>query len=80
MGKIRNRGERAEPFLSEDACGLLMQLVSRPRNSRPRNSNRVFETYNEIIDAACEAWRNLIALPQTITSIGMREWAHNGQS
>ena len=31
-------------------------------------SNRVFDTYDAIIDAACEAWRKLIAEPQTITS------------
>ena len=43
-------------------------------------SNRVFETYDAIIDAACDAWRKLIAQPQTITSIGMRDWAHIGQS
>ena len=43
-------------------------------------SNRVFDTYEEIIDAACEAWRKLIAQPETITSIGMREWAHVGQT
>ena len=43
-------------------------------------SNRVFDTYDAIIDAACEAWRKLIAEPQTITSIGMRDWAHVGQS
>jgi hypothetical protein len=43
-------------------------------------SNRVFETYEAIIDAACEAWRNLVAEPLTITSIGMRDWAHIGQS
>lgn len=43
-------------------------------------SNRVFETYDEIIDAACEAWRKLIALPETITSIGTRQWAHIGQT
>jgi transposase len=43
-------------------------------------SNRVFETYNAIIDAACEAWMNLIAMQQTNTSIGMREWARVGQS
>jgi transposase len=43
-------------------------------------SNRVFETYNDIIEAACEAWRNLIERPQTITSIGSREWANTGQS
>jgi transposase len=43
-------------------------------------SNRVFETYEAIIDAACEAWRNLVAEPKTITSIGMRDWAHVGQT
>ncbi len=43
-------------------------------------SNRVFESYDDIIDAACEAWNRLVALPGTITSIGMRDWAHFGQS
>jgi transposase len=43
-------------------------------------SNRVFETYDEIITAACEAWNRLVARPETITSIGMRDWAHTGQS
>lgn len=42
-------------------------------------SNRVFDTYEAIIDAACEAWRKLLAEPDTITSIGMRDWAHIGQ-
>ncbi len=37
-------------------------------------SNRVFETYGDIIDAACDAWQRLVALPATITSIGMRDW------
>jgi hypothetical protein len=32
-----------------------------------------------IVDAACAAWRKLIAQPETITSIGMRDWAHVGQ-
>jgi hypothetical protein len=43
-------------------------------------SNSVFENYDAIIDAACEAWQKLIAEPDTITSIGMREWAHVSQS
>ena len=43
-------------------------------------SNRVFDTYDAIIDAACEAWQKLVAQPDTITSIGMRSWAHVGQS
>jgi hypothetical protein len=42
-------------------------------------SNRVFETDNDIIDAACEAWNRLIAAPETITTIGLRKWALNGQ-
>jgi transposase len=33
-----------------------------------------------IIDAACEAWRKLVAKPETITSTGMRDWAHVGQT
>ena len=43
-------------------------------------SNRVFDTYDAIIDAACEAWNKLIEQPTTITSIGMRHWAHIGQT
>jgi transposase len=42
-------------------------------------SSRVFETYDDIIDAACDAWCKLIAQPATISSIGSREWALNGQ-
>ena len=42
-------------------------------------SNRIFDTYDDIIDVACEAWNKLIALPDKIKSIGMREWAHVGR-
>lgn len=41
-------------------------------------SNRVFDTYDDIIDATCDAWRKLAAQPKQITTIGMREWAHSG--
>ena len=37
-------------------------------------SNRVFETYDAIIEAACDAWRKLIAQAATIKSIAMRAW------
>ena len=43
-------------------------------------SNRVFENYDAIIEAICEAWNNLIEIPDAIKSIGMREWAHVGRS
>jgi hypothetical protein len=42
-------------------------------------SNLVFETYDDIIDVAWNAWRKLIAQPEMIPSIGMRDWAHIGQ-
>jgi hypothetical protein len=42
-------------------------------------SNRVFNTYEEIIEAACDAWRRLVAQPRTSTSIGSRQWALAGQ-
>ena len=42
-------------------------------------SNRIFQNYDAIIDAACEAWKKLIAAPKTIRSIGMRDWAHVGR-
>ena len=42
-------------------------------------SNRVFENYEAIVEATCEVWNKLISQPQTITSIGMRDWAHVGQ-
>ncbi len=43
-------------------------------------SNRVFETYDEIIEAASDAWRKLTAAPDVIKSIGLRQWAHVGHS
>ena len=43
-------------------------------------SNRVFETYDEIIEASCQAWKNLTALPGVIKSIALRDWAHVGQT
>lgn len=43
-------------------------------------SNRVFETYQVIPDATGEAWNRIIDQPRRIMSIGLRQWAHNGQS
>jgi hypothetical protein len=42
-------------------------------------SNRVFDTYEDIIEAASDAWRRLIAQPGAITSIGARQWVLTGQ-
>ena len=37
-------------------------------------SNRVFETYTGIVDAACDAWNKLLAETGRITSIATRKW------
>jgi hypothetical protein len=45
----------------------------------PSSTNRVFDDYDAILDAGCDAWNRLIAQPETIMSIGIRNWAHTGQ-
>lgn len=39
-------------------------------------SNRVFKSYNDILDHCCFAWNQLIDQPWKIISIGTRRWAH----
>ena len=39
-------------------------------------SNRVFKSYDDIVDHCCDAWNKLIDLPWKIMSIGLRNWAH----
>ena len=38
-------------------------------------SNRVFADYRAIVDACCEAWNALIAMPDRIRSIATRDYA-----
>ena len=39
-------------------------------------SNRVFKSYDDLIDHCCAAWNKLIDQPWRIMSIGLRQWAH----
>jgi hypothetical protein len=39
-------------------------------------SNRVFKSYEDIVDHCCYAWNRLIDQRWHIISIGMRDWAH----
>ena len=43
-------------------------------------SNRVFTSYEAILDHSCAAWNKLIDQPWRIMSIGLRDWAHGFQS
>jgi transposase len=38
-------------------------------------SNRVFDSYEAIVDACCTAWNALMAVPQRIAPIATRPWA-----
>ena len=38
-------------------------------------SNRVFNSYDAIVDACADAWNSLIAAPERIASIATRPWA-----
>jgi hypothetical protein len=39
-------------------------------------SNRVFQSYDNILDHCCYSWNKLVAQPWTIMSIGLRQWAY----
>ncbi len=38
--------------------------------------NRVFVSYEDILDRCCDAWNRLTDQPWTIMSIGLRDWAY----
>jgi transposase len=38
-------------------------------------SHSIWDTYEAIVDACCDAWNTLMATPDVIASIGTREWA-----
>ena len=39
-------------------------------------SNRVFKSYQDILNHCCDAWKKLTDQPWKIMSIGHREWAY----
>ena len=38
-------------------------------------ANRLYETYEDIVEACCDAWNSLMAMPDRIASIAARTWA-----
>jgi transposase len=39
-------------------------------------SNRVFKSYDDLLDHCCDAWNKLVEQPWRIMSIRLRQWAH----
>jgi transposase len=54
----------------------------RARSSQRQNwlSNRVFKSFDDIVDHCCFAWNTLIDQPWKIMSIARRDWVIAGQS
>ena len=39
-------------------------------------SDRVFKSYDDLVDHCCVAWNKLVNQPWHIVSVGLRQWAH----
>ena len=39
-------------------------------------SNRIFKSFDDIVDHCCDAWNKLIDQPWRIMSLGLRDWAY----
>lgn len=40
-------------------------------------SNRIFKSYDDIVDHCCFAWNSLVDQPWRIMSLGLRQWAYS---
>jgi len=43
-------------------------------------SNRIFKSFDDIVDHCCDAWNKLVDQPWKIMSIGLRDWAYRSWS
>jgi len=39
-------------------------------------SNRIFTSYDDVVDHCCFAWNKLADQPWRIMTLGLRSWAH----
>ena len=39
-------------------------------------SNRIFKSYDDVVDHCCHAWNKLADQPWRIMTLGLRNWAH----
>ena len=47
-----------------------------PRTGRLTSQHRIHNTHEDIVEACCAAWNDLVADPARITSIASRDWAN----
>ena len=84
---VDQAGWHTSPKLTVPSNITLMQLPPRAPELNPTEniwqfmrenwlSNRVFQSYDQIVALCCEAWNKLINQPWRIMTIGMRDWAY----
>ena len=79
-GEKRWRADGWVPILSSLSTtgGRIFSVTTRIWKFMRDNwlSNRIFQSYDNLVDHCCDAWNRLIDQPWKIMSIGMRDWAH----
>jgi len=80
----RHNAEGASQHLAAAAAGAL-RGTQRPENfwqfmRQNWLSNRVFKSFDDIVDHCCYAWNTLIAQPWKIMSIANSDWIAVGHS
>ena len=64
------------PRLILTPYGTKVRHLPRLGESENWLSNRVFKSYDDLVDHCCAAWNRLVDQPWRIMSIGLRQWAH----
>ena len=67
------------PSLSEGDIDVIDNLPAH-KVADVRTLNRVFKSFDDIVDHCCYAWNTLIDQPWKIMSIARRDWALAGHS
>jgi hypothetical protein len=81
---------RTAPFWIPANISLLSLPLGAPELNSQENiwqfmrqnwlSNRIFKSFDDIVDHCCYAWNTLIDQPWKIMSIAQRDWAAIGHS
>jgi hypothetical protein len=65
------------PTCNTEAMNLhLVEIAATVAPGAHGLSNRVFKSYDDLVDHCCVAWNKLVNQPWRIMSIGLRQWAH----
>jgi transposase len=87
VSQLRQTEERLKPWEVNLSYPLASPIPARCPELNPVEnvwqfmrdnwlSNRIYSSYDDIVDHCCFAWNRLIDQPWRIMSIGLRQWAH----